>query len=124
MICGAEIWKDIEIFAISKVVFLSIFLELPNGIPKLDTYRHVFAAIDSEQFEKCFIEWVNSLEEISKGNTITIDSMGFQTKIVEKIIAEKENYIIAVKENQKTLYQEIEDEFRSQKIYKGQVPKN
>ena len=59
VICGAEIWEDIEIFADSKVDFLSTFLELPNGIPKRDTYRRVFAAIDSEQFENCFIEWVN-----------------------------------------------------------------
>lgn len=41
--------------------------------------------------------------------------MGCQTKIVYKIIAEKANYIIAVKENKKTLYQEIEDEFRFSK---------
>lgn len=73
VICGAEIWKDIETFASSKVDFLSTFLELPNGIPKLDTYRSVFAAIDSEQFEKCFIEWVNSLAEISQGQVVAID---------------------------------------------------
>ena len=28
VICGAETWKDIETFAISKVDFLSTFLEL------------------------------------------------------------------------------------------------
>jgi len=38
--------------------------------------------------------------------------MGYQTKITDKIISEKADYIIAVKENQKTLYQEIQDEFR------------
>jgi len=73
VICGAEIWKDIETFASSKVDFLSTFLELPNGIPKLDTYRRVFAAIDSEQFESCFIEWVGSLAEISQGQVVAID---------------------------------------------------
>lgn len=41
--------------------------------------------------------------------------MGCQTKIAKKIIAEKANYIIAVKENQKTLFQEIQDEFRFSK---------
>ena len=50
-----------------------------------------------------------------EGNAVTIDAMGCQTKIVEKIITEKANYIIAVKENQKTRYQEIEDEFRFSK---------
>jgi hypothetical protein len=73
VICGAEIWKDIETFASSKEDFLSTFLELPNWIPKLDTYRRVFAAIDSEQFESCFIELVNSLAEISDGQVVAID---------------------------------------------------
>lgn len=186
VICGAQTWKDIETFASSKVDFLSNFLELPNGIPKLDTYRRVFAAIDSEQFESCFIEWVNSLAEISKGqvvaiegktlrgakdatgkssihmvsawacqsnlvlgqvkvdqksneitaipklldilaldgNTVTIDAMGCQTKIVEKIRKQNANYIIAVKENQKTLCQEIQDEFRFSKNIKAAKSEN
>ena len=177
VICGAETWKDIQTFAIAKEDFLRTFLKLPNGIPKLDTYRRVFAAIDSEQFETSFIEWVNALTNIAKGqviaidgktlrgakkggekspihmvsawanesnlvlgqvkvneksneitaipklldilslqgNIITIDAMGCQTKITDKIIRERADYIIAVKENQKTLYQGIQDEFRFSK---------
>tara|TARA_R110002049_G_scaffold6287_1_gene40165 strand:+ start:379 stop:621 length:243 start_codon:yes stop_codon:yes gene_type:complete len=38
-ICGAETWKDIQTFAVPKEEFLRTFLELPNGIPKPDTYR-------------------------------------------------------------------------------------
>jgi hypothetical protein len=37
MICGADTWKDIETFSISKEKFLQTFLELPNGTSKLDT---------------------------------------------------------------------------------------
>jgi len=42
---------------------------------------------------------------------ITIDAMGCQEKIVEKIIANDADYILAVKENQEGLYQDIVNEF-------------
>lgn len=42
-----------------------------------------------------------------KGCTITIDAMGCQTKIAEKIIEKKARYVLAVKENQRRLHEEI-----------------
>ena len=59
VICGAEIWKQMVDFACSKEEFLKKFLKLENGIPSDDTINRVFPAIDSNQFENCFIEWVN-----------------------------------------------------------------
>lgn len=47
-----------------------------------------------------------------EGNVITIDAMGTQTAIAEKIIDKGADYILAVKENQKSLSEEIIDEFR------------
>lgn len=47
-----------------------------------------------------------------EGDTITIDAMGTQTNIVDKIRNKGANYILAVKENQKQLYSDIKDEFR------------
>jgi len=47
-----------------------------------------------------------------EGNTITIDAMGCQQDIASLIIEKKANYILAVKENQKLLHQDILDEFR------------
>ncbi len=44
-----------------------------------------------------------------KGCTITIDAMGCQTKIAEKIIEKKARYVLAVKENQKRLHEEIQE---------------
>jgi predicted transposase YbfD/YdcC len=43
---------------------------------------------------------------------ITIDAMGCQTDIADKIIEKKANYVLAVKGNQAKLLEEIEDEFR------------
>lgn len=43
-----------------------------------------------------------------KGSIITIDAMGTQTAIAEKIIDREANYILAVKDNQKALREEVE----------------
>lgn len=177
VICGAETWKQMVDFAYSKEDFFRKFLKLENGIPSDDTINRVFSSIDSSEFENCFIEWVNSISDISKGqviaidgktlcgakskgikspvhmvsawanennlvlgqvrvndksneitaipelldklmiqgNIITIDAMGTQTDIVEKIIKKEADYILAVKENQKQLLEEIIDEFKFSK---------
>ena len=47
-----------------------------------------------------------------KGCTVTIDAMGCQQDIALKIIEQEADYILAVKENQKQLHQDIVDEFR------------
>ena len=174
VICAADTWKNMETYAKAKEGFLRSFLDLPNGIPSDDTFNRVFSAIDSEQFESCFINWVKNLVNLTdgevipidgktirgakshgkkspfhmvsawasnnnmvlgqvkvseksneitaiprllelitvKGCVVTIDAMGCQQDIAHKIIEQEANYILAVKENQKQLYQEIEDEFR------------
>jgi predicted transposase YbfD/YdcC len=43
-----------------------------------------------------------------KGNIITIDAMGTQTAITQKIIEKEADYIVSVKDNQKTLREEVE----------------
>lgn len=48
------------------------------------------------------------------GGLVTIDAMGCQTKIAEKIIAEEADYCLAVKGNQPTLYEGIKDFFVAQ----------
>lgn len=48
------------------------------------------------------------LENINiKGSVVTIDAMGTQTAIAEKIKDKKGDYVLAVKENQKTLFEDI-----------------
>jgi predicted transposase YbfD/YdcC len=46
------------------------------------------------------------------GSIITIDAMGTQMDIADKFIENGANYILAVKENQKQLLEQVEDEFR------------
>lgn len=46
-----------------------------------------------------------------KGCIVTIDAMGCQKEISEKIISKKADYVLAVKDNQKKLHEEIIDFF-------------
>jgi len=47
-----------------------------------------------------------------EGCIITIDAMGCQKNIAKKIVTKKADYILSVKENQKDLYEDIQDSFR------------
>lgn len=170
VICGADNFVEIESFGKEKREWLSRVLKFANGIPSHDTIGRLFARIDSKEFERCFIEWVQSVVELTKGQVIaidgktlrgssslsngkkaihmvsafasanqvvlgqlaceeksneitaipallelivvkgcivTIDAMGCQTAIAEKIIDRGADYILAAKDNQKKLHQEI-----------------
>jgi predicted transposase YbfD/YdcC len=72
-ICGAEGWEDIELFGEAKEDWLNRYLELPHGIPSDDTYRRVFAALDTEQFQNCFMDWIEAVEGLTEGQVIPAD---------------------------------------------------
>ena len=180
VICGADSWVDIEMFGKSKLDWLKTFLKLPNGIPSHDTFGRVFAAINPEEFEKSFMEWVQAINELTQGQVIaidgkqlrgsmdnengknaiymvsawatenelvlgqrkvddksneitaipklldlleiagciiTIDAIGTQTKIAKTIIDREGDYLLAVKENQGNLYEDIHDLFEDDQKY-------
>ena len=174
VICGADSWVDIELFGKTKLEWLKTFLKLPNGIPSHDTFGRVFGAINPEEFENSFMEWVQAINELTQGQVIaidgkqlrgsqdsetgkaaiymvsawatenqlvlgqrkvdeksneitaipkllklleiagcivTIDAIGTQTKIAKTIIDRDGDYLLAVKENQGNLYEDIHDLF-------------
>lgn len=73
VICGAESWVDIEVYGQSKQEWLSTFLRLNNGIPSHDTFARVFARLDPDQMQECFIRWVQAISQLSQGEVIAID---------------------------------------------------
>jgi predicted transposase YbfD/YdcC len=73
VICGADGWSDVELFANNKKAWLKTFLKLPKGIPSHDTFGRVFAQINPEEFQKRFIEWVQAIEKLTAGQVIAID---------------------------------------------------
>jgi predicted transposase YbfD/YdcC len=73
VICGADGWVDVEEYGRSKRTWLRTFLELPNGIPSHDTFGRVFAWLDPEHFERCFMAWMSSLVKLGGGQLVAID---------------------------------------------------
>jgi predicted transposase YbfD/YdcC len=73
VVCGADGWSDVELFANNKKAWLKTFLKLPKGIPSHDTFGRVFAKIKPEEFQKRFIEWVRAIEKLTIGQVIAID---------------------------------------------------
>lgn len=73
VICGAESWVEIEQFGNAKRDWLGRFLELPYGIPSHDTFGRVFARLDPDQFERCFVTWVQTLLQPTAGAHIAVD---------------------------------------------------
>lgn len=170
VIAGAETWTDIESFGNSKQEWLSRYLDLKNGIPSHDTFGRVFALLDPEQFQACFLSWVQAVFEVTEGQVIavdgkklrhsydkasgkaaihmvsawatanevvlgqikvddksneitaipallelldingcivTIDALGCQTEIADQIVDQGGDYLLAVKENQGNLYDDM-----------------
>lgn len=73
VICGADNFVEIESFGENKKAWLSTFLKLSNGIPSHDTIGRLFARINVQSFELCFIEWMQSVVKLTQGQVIAID---------------------------------------------------
>lgn len=73
IICGAESWVDIELYGQSKQEWFATFLSLPNGIPSHDTFARVFAQLDPEQMQHCFLSWIEALSQLTAGEIVAID---------------------------------------------------
>ncbi len=174
VICGADTWVDVEEFGKSKRGWLETFLELPNGIPSHDTFGRVFARLKPEQFQACFLSWVQAINKVLPsqqiaidgktarrsheraegkaaiqmvsawasashlvlaqrhvaahsnektalpflleqldlaGCIVSIDAMGCHAKIARQIKEQDGEYVLALKANQGTLYQDVVDLF-------------
>jgi len=166
-IAGADDFVAIAEWATQKKDWLSLFLDLSNGIPSHDRFNAIFRALRPDQFERCLVSWVTSLHEVTAGQVVpidgktlrqsfdkatgkaalhvvgawataskislgqvavaeksneitaipvlldlleipgalvTIDAMGCQTEIAEKVLERTADYVLAVKGNQPTLH--------------------
>ena len=170
VLAGAETFVDIARFGGKKLGFLRRFRPFHDGTPSHDHLGDIFAALDAEQFQRCFVGWVASLtgtpaeviaidgktlrrsyqksggkapihmvsafaarqrlvlgqvKVVEKSNEIvaiprlldmmaiegaivTIDAMGCQRDIAQKIIDKRADYVLALKGNQGSLREDVE----------------
>lgn len=73
VVCGADNWVEVEEFGKAKEEWLRGFLKLPNGIPSHDTFGRVFSRLAPERFGECFMSWVRSISELTRGEVVAID---------------------------------------------------
>ncbi len=73
VICGADGWVAIETYGCAKYECLKTFLELPNGIQSHDTFASVFAQINPQQFQECFLNWMKSISKMTNGEVVAIN---------------------------------------------------
>ena len=162
VLAGAETFVDIARFGDKKLDLLRRFRPFRDGTPSHDHLGDIFATLDAEQFQRCFVAWVaavtgmpagviaidgktsrrstqksgakapihmvsafaarqrlvlgqvkvaeksNEIVAIPKlldmlaieGAIVTIDAMGCQRDIAQKIIDKKADYVLALKGNQ------------------------
>lgn len=73
VICGADDFVAIAEFGRKKREWLARFLDLRNGIPSHDRFNAILAAIKPAEFEKCLLNWITALQEITDGQVVAID---------------------------------------------------
>lgn len=180
VIAGCESWVEIARYGEKKLALLRRFRPFKDETPSHDQLGDIFAVLDAEQFQTCFVAWVAGLtgldagiiaidgktlrrsyqeggakapihmvsawscgqnmvlgqvkvadksNEITaiprlldmltiKGAVVTIDAMGCQREIAAKIIEKEADYVLALKGNQGTLRDDVEEFFTEQKANK------
>jgi predicted transposase YbfD/YdcC len=170
VLAGAETFVDIARFGGKKLALLRRFRPFRAGTPSHDHLGDIFATLDAEQFQRCFVAWVASLSGVPAGviaidgktvrrsgqkrggkapihmvsafaarqrlvlgqvkvaeksneivaipklldmlaierAIITIDAMGCQRDIAQKIIDKNADYVLALKGNQGSLRDDVE----------------
>ena len=169
MLCGAQGWDDMVVWAQARRRWLATFLDLEEGVPSADTFRRVFSALDPKSFREGFSAWsqaiaakipelhlaidgktvrgsaregqaavhivrafvvnnslvlgqlatdaksneITAIPDLLKtlalqGALVTIDAMGCQHAIAQTIIDRGGDYLLAVKDNQLLLHEELQ----------------
>jgi predicted transposase YbfD/YdcC len=170
VLAGSENVTDIALFGCKKRELLRRFRPFKDGTPTHDHLGVILAALDAEQFQRCFVAWVaaltgapegvvaidgktsrrsgrkqrgspavhmvsafaarqrlvlgqvkvaeksNEIIAIPKlldmlaieGAIVTIDAMGCQRDIAQKVLDKKADYVLALKGNQGSLREDVE----------------
>ena len=72
VLAGAETFTDIARFGEAKLDLLRRFQPFLNGTPTHDRLGEIFAALDAERFQRCFVAWVAAYTGVSALSVITL----------------------------------------------------
>ena len=64
---GADSWVEVALYGQRKLGFLRRLLPFAHGVPSHDQLGNVFARLDAQQFQSCFIAWVERFTVAVRG---------------------------------------------------------
>ncbi|NHB98445.1 ISAs1 family transposase [Photorhabdus stackebrandtii] len=73
VIAGAEGWSDIQEYTEGHHDWFLKQGMFKEGVPVDDTIARIISRIKPEQFNLCFINWMNSVHQLTKGELVLID---------------------------------------------------
>ena len=73
VLCGMNGFADIEEFCNEDLEWFEKWLELPNGIPRAQTFSNIFALIDPDQFNRCLAEHLGTISLPLAAQVIAFD---------------------------------------------------
>ena len=67
--CSAwpDSWVEVALYGQRKLGFLRRFFPFAHGVPSHDQLGNVFARLDAQQFQSCFIAWVERFTTAVRG---------------------------------------------------------
>ncbi len=83
VLAGAETFTDIARFGDNKLDLLRRFRPFLSGTPPHDRLGEIFAALDAERFQQCFVAWVAAQTGIS-AEVIAIDGKTSRRSFAKK----------------------------------------
>jgi hypothetical protein len=73
LLSGGEGCQDIGLFGKSTRAWLQTFLTLSPGIPSHATFGRVFARLNPQRFQECFLSWPQAVAKRTQGALISLD---------------------------------------------------
>ena len=61
ILCGADDWNSIRLFALTREEWFRRHLTLPGGIPCAMTFNRIFRMLDPEEFRLIFVQWMRDV---------------------------------------------------------------
>ena len=76
ILCGADDWNSIRMFAVTREEWFRQHLSLPGGIPAAITFNRIFRALVPEEFRGVFVQWTRDVMdgfELSDSRVVALD---------------------------------------------------
>jgi predicted transposase YbfD/YdcC len=115
VLAGAETFTDIARFGEAKLDLLRRFRPFVSGTPTHDRLGEIFAALDAERFQQCFVAWVATYVGVS-AEVIAIDGKTSRRSYQKKGAAEPIHIVSAFAARQRLVLGQIKVAEKSNEI--------